>query len=362
VDATTLDKDGKVTENTVVISEGEYTSVDTTFDAVDSPKIAGYTPDQATVSEKTGVTVNDTENDVTVTYKADTQKVVYNVIDDDKNGETIEGPTNFDTGATDSALTKTQTDLESIIKGYTDQGYELVSSDPVPSNFDTDTATDQVINIHLKHHLTTTTETKEVDETIHYVYEDGSKAAEDVVDKVIFTKETVTDDVTKEVVSQTEWTAKDDDTTFDEKDSPEIEGYTPDKASIAEVTGLTETSAPVEETVTYKKNAEPAKPTPPVDTPTPPSETPAPKPIELPKGTPAEAPAQKASILPSTGEERTAVAVVGGLFVAAAGLIGLFIHLRRKKTIIQKLSKITKREEILPLFCDKNHKNFIKIK
>jgi uncharacterized protein YtpQ (UPF0354 family) len=316
-------------------SEDAWTPVDANFPEEASPEIAGYTPDKASVAEQPGIAAEDLDSkyEFTVTYKADEQKVVYNVIDDDETDSVkaaLETGSEFENGITGAALTKTQDDLDTIIKGYTDKGYELVSSDPVPTNFDNDTTVDQAITIHLKHHLTTTTETKEVDETIHYVYEDGSKAADDKTDKVTFTRDTVTDDVTKEVVSQTEWTAKDDDTTFGEKVSPEIDGYTADKASIVEVTGLTVDSKDVEETVTYKKNAEPDKPTPPVDTPTPPSETPTPKPVELPKGSPAEIPAQKGSILPSPGEERTAVAVLGGALVAVAGIIGLMTLLRRR--------------------------------
>jgi LPXTG-motif cell wall-anchored protein len=309
---------------------GEWTPASGDYTDVDSPVIPGYSADKSSVA---GSSVTPTSEDSTiyVHYTADTQKVVYNVIDD-KDGEKLEDTVDFDSGTTDTPLTKTQTDLESIIKGYTDQGYELVSSDPIPPKFDSDTAKDQVINIHLKHHLTTTTETKEVDETIHYVYEeDGSKAAEDVTDKVTFTRDTVTDDVTKESTVG-EWTAVDNDSTFDEKVSPTISGYMADQASIAAITGLSADSENVEKTVTYKKAAEPT-PSPAGEdtTPTPEASKPAQQ-VVLPKGTPAKAETPKAAVLPSTGEKAAGeIAVLGAALAIGAGILGAFSLHRRKK-------------------------------
>jgi LPXTG-motif cell wall-anchored protein len=339
-------------ENYLIYGEWVAKDDDVIFDKTALPELPGYTlksDDSNTATEDKTVDAADLDNEeltldeinkkyeFVVYYTADQQNVVYNIIDDDTETE-LESNVNFETGDTDTDLTKTQKDLDAIIKGYTDQGYEVVTADPVPPKFDNETGKDQIINIHLKHHLTTTTETKDVDETIHYVYEDSSKATDDKTDKVTFTRDTITDDVTKEVVRQSEWIAKDDDAAFDEKVSPEIDGYTPDKASIDEVTGLTVASDDVVETVTYKKDEKPAEPTgngdnntPPADTssPTPTQQTPTPTPVAKPAT--AAAPAQKGSILPSTGEERTAVAVVGGFMVAAASVIGLLIHLKRKK-------------------------------
>lgn len=82
------------------------------------------------------------------------------------------------------------------------------------------------------------TETKEVQQTIHYLYEDGTEAAPDKVDTVTFTRTVTTNEATEET-TYGEWQAKDDDTTFDAVTSPEIEHYTADKPTVEEVTGLT---------------------------------------------------------------------------------------------------------------------------
>ncbi|MFR3687921.1 MAG: mucin-binding protein, partial [Enterococcus sp.] len=94
------------------------------------------------------------------------------------------------------------------------------------------------------------TETKEVKQTIHYVYEDGKEAAPDKLDSVTFIRTVTTNEATGEV-TYGEWTAKDDDTTFDEVKSPEIDNYTADKELIGEVTDLTGESKDNEVTVTY---------------------------------------------------------------------------------------------------------------
>ncbi|WP_460023025.1 mucin-binding protein, partial [Lactovum odontotermitis] len=305
----------------------EWTSDDASFDEIPSPAIAGYTPDKPVV-EAAAVTAEDEDITETVTYKADAQKIVYTVIDD-TIGENLEENIDFDKGSTSDACTRGQDDLQAIADDYKDKGYDIVSVDTLPESFDADTATDQIVYIHLSHATEDSQESKEVDETIHYVYEDGTEAAPDKTDKVTFTRTNTTDKVTGEVISSTDWIAENDDTTFDAVTSPEIDGYTADKSTVDAVTGLTADSEDTELTVTYKKDAEePAPPSEPTDeTPTTPSSTP--------KATLTVQPTSqtaKKSVLPSTGdEERSTVAVAGGLAVLGAGLLGVIRHLRRKK-------------------------------
>ncbi|GAB2028192.1 mucin-binding protein [Lactovum odontotermitis] len=312
------------------LTEGTWvaTDDDNSFDAFDSPTLKGYTADQLTVDEVTGLSQDSTDTEFTVTYKANAQKVVYNVIDD-TTGETLEDSADFEDGVTDGTLTKTKDDLQTIADGYVDKGYEIVSVDDVPVTFDNDDATDQIVNIHLKHGQEVTTGTREVDETIHYVYEDGSEAAPDKTDKVTFTQTTLTDKVTGEVISQTDWAAENDDTTFETVTSPEIDGYTSDKPTVDAVTDLTADSEDTEVTVTYMKDAEePATtPEPKDDTPTTPGSTPKATLTAQPTSSTA-----KKSVLPSTGdEERSTVAAAGGLIVLGAGLLSVIRYLRRKK-------------------------------
>lgn len=117
-----------------------------------------------------------------------------------------------------------------------------------------------------------TTRTKVVEQLIHYVYEDGTKAAEDHVVKLIFTQTGKKDLVTGEDIWDSEWTETQ---TFETVVSPIIDGYTADKKEVEgyDVTvnnGNFDEKQDEEFTVTYTKNPvtpDPDNPTP--DTPTP---------------------------------------------------------------------------------------------
>ncbi|GAB2026335.1 hypothetical protein OfM2_02370 [Lactovum odontotermitis] len=198
----------------------------------------------------------------------------------------------------------------------------------------TSNSEDQEFTVYYTAKTEAVTETKDVTETIHYVYEDGTEAAADHTDTVTFsrpaTKNLATGVVTPD--GDGHWTAENDDTRFDAVTSPAIDGYTADKLSVEEVTGLTAASENTEETVTYTKNSE--APVPDDDT----KDTPAPEPTDTtptPKTTinlqPVSQPAKKA-VLPSTGDEERSIAVAaGGLVILGAGLLGVIRHLRRKK-------------------------------
>ena len=94
---------------------------------------------------------------------------------------------------------------------------------------------------------TITTEKKTVNETIHYVYKDGSKAVDDHVAKPVeFTRQVSTDAVTGEKTYGA-WSA---DQSFDAVTSPALKGYTADKAQIDKQT-VTGDSKDLAFTVTY---------------------------------------------------------------------------------------------------------------
>jgi LPXTG-motif cell wall-anchored protein len=249
-----------------IYSEWEAKDDDTTFNAVTSPAVDGYTPDKSSIPASKNLTEESQDETFIVYYESKQQNVVYNIIDDDKNGEKLEDTILFDTGDSDAPLKKKQTDLDAIVKAYTDKGYEIVknSTDSVPASFDHDDNKDQIINIHLKHREDTVTPdnpgelelSRVVQRTIHYLYEDGNEAAGDDVDSVEFTRTAKVDATDGSVISYSGWVAKNGDTTFDAVTSPTIANYTPDKSSIAAVTGLTENSTNTTETVTYKVNTE----------------------------------------------------------------------------------------------------------
>ena len=112
---------------------------------------------------------------------------------------------------------------------------------------------DREVTITYSPNMIESTETKEVKQTIHYVYEDGKEAAPDKVDTVTFTRTVTTNEATGDKTFG-QWQAKDDDTTFDEVQSPEIKNYHADKTSIEEVTGLTAEDKDREVTITYSPN------------------------------------------------------------------------------------------------------------
>ena len=261
------------------IAYGEWTADDndTTFDAVTSPVIAGYTAN-GDVPAFTGLTADHEDINETVTYTADDQKVVYNVIDD-TTGETLVSKKLFDEGVTAGELKKTKADLQTIANDFVKQGYDIVSVGDVPGVFDNDDKTDQVVDVHLKHRVDTVDPktpgvpdqpinpedpkspkwpnevikdklTKTVNETIHYVYAKGGTAADDKTDKVSFSRTATVDAVTGKFIAYGEWTADDNDTTFDAVESPVIAGYTA-SGDVPAFTGLTADHEDVTKTVTY---------------------------------------------------------------------------------------------------------------
>jgi LPXTG-motif cell wall-anchored protein len=218
------------------------------FKAIVSPDKAGYLNDLATTKAYT-VTPKTGDSKLTVTY-ALPQKAIVNYVDDDAKGVQVHQDvlTGAPTETNDYAVVQ-----NAVESGLTSLGYLVVGSD-LPANsvitFD-DQDGDQIYTVHLKHDTKTATESKTINETVTYVYaKDGSKAAAPVTDQVTFNRTNTTDQVTK-AVTNGDWIAEGGDTTFEEKVSPIIVGYSADKSSIVAVTGLTADSQDVVEQVTY---------------------------------------------------------------------------------------------------------------
>ena len=57
---------------------------------------------------------------------------------------------------------------------------------------------DSEVTVTYKANMVESTETKEVQQTIHYLYEDGTEAAPDKVDTVTFTRTVTTNEATEE--------------------------------------------------------------------------------------------------------------------------------------------------------------------
>ena len=110
------------------------------------------------------------------------------------------------------------------IKGYTPDQAEIGSQTVSGDSSDLDFTV-----VYAKNAPTITTESKTINETIHYVYKDGTTAHDDYVAKPVeFTREVSTDAVTGEKTYGS-WSA---DQSFAAVTSPELKGYTADKAQI----------------------------------------------------------------------------------------------------------------------------------
>ena len=224
----TIDKvTGKTITSTDWVTTDSYVPVDT-------PKIAGYTPDKSVVDKPTVRT----NQEVTVIYDADAQKAKVAYIDD-KTGKTLK--TDSLTGVTNAKSGYTTADS---IKTYQALGYKLVSDDTKGAEivFDNEDGKDQSYTVHFIHDTITVDPenpgkgsavypdgtdkaglTDTVDRTISYKMSDGSKAPASVKDSLTFTASKEIDKVTGEVLS-TEWSKNQD---FKDVVSPDVTGYTP---------------------------------------------------------------------------------------------------------------------------------------
>lgn len=134
----------------------------------------------------------------------------------------------------------------------------------------------------------TVKDSRTVTETIHYVYQDGTKAANDETQQITFTR---TGSKTSKSTTWNDWIPAEG--TFNEVVSPEIKDYTPNIKTVNEIKVVPEDNN-IEKTVIYTKNSTPT----PEPTPTP---TPAPQPTSTP--TPTPAPKPQSTSTPNTAPE-----------------------------------------------------------
>ena len=213
--------------------------------------IDGYTPSQKTISSIT-VKPGDKDVDQTVVYAPDTQSIVVNYIDD-VVGKTLK----TDTLTGKSYLSSDYT-TKNNINGYENQHYVLVSDDTQGETltFDHDDKATQVYNVHLSHQTEPASQSRTVNETIDYVYADGSKASDTVTAKPLtFTQTGVKDLVTGNIDWNGTWTSKQ---AFAEVKSPEITGYTASRKVVDPIT-VDHNSIDIHQTVIYVANNQTAK-------------------------------------------------------------------------------------------------------
>ena len=259
-----------------------WTTTDDTFDAVTSPVIKGYTADKLVVPAVSGVKAGDADRVEIVTYVKDAQKAIIKYVNEKGNVELSRDEVLGKSGDAINYSTATK------ISSYKRQGYELVSdgfTSASNKNFDFDTAFDQEFTVVLRERIEpidpdkpTPTPDKPVDpndpdtpkwpdpvkdivnkddvtRTVKYVYEDGSKAKEDVSETLHFKRFAYVNLVTGHI-DYRPWTTTDD--TFDAVTSPVIKGYTADKLVVPAVSGVQAGAADTVEVVTYVKDAQKA--------------------------------------------------------------------------------------------------------
>ena len=259
-----------------------WTTTDDTFDAVTSPVIKGYTADKLVVPAVSGVQAGAADTVEVVTYVKDAQKAIIKYVNEKGNVELSRDAVAGKSGEAIDYSTAAK------ISSYKRQGYELVNdgfTNSVNKNFDFDASVDQEFVVTLRERIEpidpdkpTPTPDKPVDpndpdtpkwpdpvkdivnketvtRTIHYVYENGSKAKDDVTETLYFKRFAYVNLVTGHV-DYRQWTSND--RTFDSVLTPTIKGYTADKNMIPAVTGVEPTAPDIDETVTYVKDAQKA--------------------------------------------------------------------------------------------------------
>ena len=246
---------------------------DQNFASVGTPEVAGYTPDKSQV-EQAAVKFGDKDTTVTVTYAADKQQAKLHFYDDTAKKFIDAAPVLDASGKTDGQVGFTipnsydfsKYNFVNVTKGADPESTDQLAGADLSAvqygKYDTDDKNDQVFVAHFTHKIKAINEKVTVNETIHYVYEDGSKAHDDYqATPLVFTKTGTKDLVTGE--EKATWTKSQK---FAEVASPEIPGYTPDQAVVPAVE-VAHGDNDVVRTVTYSKNIEPQEPTTPTDNP-----------------------------------------------------------------------------------------------
>ncbi|WP_203649025.1 mucin-binding protein [Secundilactobacillus yichangensis] len=263
----------EVSKTTTYTPSGDYAEVTV-------PVVAGYTPDQSTVSKikNSTVTIKPTDQKVTVKYTANPQKVTIHYIDVTESKLTSGWTANNGTEVTTA---------EQTLNGTTDEAY--TNTIKIPTNYvqvaadagassgtyDNDDKTDQSYYVYIKHATKTITPTNDpkndqlkatITRTIYYVYGNdtvdhrkGDQAFSPVEQHQDYTRTGTVDEVTGNIM-YTAWTP----TTGDGEGlgavtSDSLTGYTPDQVSVEQaVVNLKDVTnkalTPV--TVKYNPNAQ----------------------------------------------------------------------------------------------------------
>ena len=216
-----------------------------TFDKVDVPTVPGYTV-SGEVPEVV-VTPETQSSKVDITYTANAQTATITYIDDTEKKSLGSDKQN---GKFNQVITF-EHDPAEVIKGLEEKGYKLVSNDFNSNKYQADNS-NNVFYVHLKHGTSESSRKDDVNMTVHYVMDDGSKAPSDSTQTVSFTENGIKDNVTGNIT----WTPATSQTLKD-VDSPVLTGYTADiKTANGKVVNFGDPDINV--TVHYSANAQTA--------------------------------------------------------------------------------------------------------
>jgi len=230
----------------------------TSFAAVISPSIKGYTPDQTVVASELA-SQGEQPIEVTVNYTTEPHEITYSVIDD-ATGLTLINHARLGSGYADEQLPLAMREsYQNVSAHYEQLGYKLVSQENLPATF-----ADHDLNVivHLIHGTEKVTEQRIINEDIRYEFVEGGIAAPSYqAAPIVFTRDGLTDQVTGKT-SWESWEPVSDH--FTPVVSPVVAGYTPSNQQIDEQY-VTADSQDLHFIVLYSKD--PVKPHPTPDEP-----------------------------------------------------------------------------------------------
>ena len=252
---TTTFKNTETLDNvTGVVTQSGWDKANATFAAVTPSAVYGYDVKGPQLINSLTVDPNSEEDmaaDVFYAPKTVGAKITVTDVNDSTNpllADTINVQGKFGTMATFDKAAK--------IKALEANGYEYIS-DSVGAGINLNSETTQNFDILVKHQMKTAEEVDAAKRTISFVYSDGDKAAEQVVQQVNYKRTSTTDQVTKGV-TYTPWTPEGS-ATWNEYKVPSLKGYTADVKTVAEQTGVAQGTKNESVKVTYVANDEEAK-------------------------------------------------------------------------------------------------------
>ena len=234
---------------------GNWTPARQTVAAVDSPEVAGFTPNKPRV-DSVSVSPTDPSWREIVSYAPATQRgtIVYRT--DGKNG--VEAKTLHTDNVTGNSNTPINYTTTAKINEFKQLGYDLVSDGFTKAGgqkFDSNNNVDQKWEVVLTPRIETKQEKKDVTRNVRYQYKDGVTAGRPALPRPVtqttsFTRPVSVNKVTG-VETPGQWNKPSEE--LPKVDSPAVTGFTPDKPSVPAAT-VTPTSPNEDEVVSYSQD------------------------------------------------------------------------------------------------------------